>query len=303
MNVAPRKAAPRNAATDALPAKRRHGLLRRTIFRGVEETARLLGGRRFYRWHHLSRERLVHREVQCPVEGLPAALDGFRVLHVSDPHGGSFVRGGDLAPVADLTQEIRPDVVCWTGDYIVRDPAEFPPVRADLARCTGRLATFAVFGNHDYKDRRENEIAAALAPSGWRFLRNACVGLEIGGARVAFGGIEDAEEGLVVDLAAATACFGGADLRIALTHAPAMAPAFAARDAHAVLAGHTHANQIDLPVLRRLGPRHPGLVTQVGGATLFVTRGLGAIGVPLRIRSPAEVCSIVFRRGAREQRT
>ena len=278
-----------------LPPKRRHSLLRRTLFRTAEETARILGGRRFYRARYLARGKLVHRVVECPVVGLPSALDGLRVLHMSDPHGGSFIGSGDLAPVAELTRELKPDIVCWTGDYIVRDPAEFPPIRDDLALCVGRLATVAVFGNHDYKFRREDEMAAALAPCGWRFLRNECLSIDVEGARVAVGGIEDAEEGRGVDLDLATECFEGADLRISLTHTPEMAPAFAARAAHAVLAGHTHANQIDLPFFRRLGPRHPGLVTRLGDTTLFVTRGLGVIGVPLRIGSPAEVCSIVFR--------
>ena len=57
----------------------------------------------------------------------------------------------------------------------------------------------------------------------------------------------------------------------------------------AVLSGHTHGTQLDLPLLRRAGPAHPGLRVPFGPTTLIVSRGLGAIGLPLRWGAPAEV--------------
>ena len=58
---------------------------------------------------------------------------------------------------------------------------------------------------------------------------------------------------------------------------------------HAVLSGHTHGAQVDLPFLRDLGPPHPGIRIELGATTVFVTRGLGVVGLPLRTGAPAEV--------------
>jgi len=59
-----------------------------------------------------------------------------------------------------------------------------------------------------------------------------------------------------------------------------------------VLSGHTHGNQVDLPLLRRLGPTHPGLRLELGRATLIVSRGLGVVALPLRVGAPAEVVRV-----------
>lgn len=169
---------------------------------------------------------------------------------------------------------------------------ELDGVDADLRGIAAPLGVFAVLGNHDYKGRREHEIAAALP--GWTFLRNACAVVETGdGARVGLAGIEDIEEGRHADVEAAIGPeLGGAHVRVALTHGPRAAPAFARAGFDLVLAGHTHGGQVDLPVLRRLGPAHPGLRVELGATTLLVTRGLGPIGLPLRVRAPAEVVCI-----------
>ena len=160
---------------------------------------------------------------------------------------------------------------------------------AGAGRCIGRRATFAVFGNHDYKGRRELKISEALMASGWQFLRNRGATVEIDGARVAFGGVEDLEEGKGVDFDLGSEAFPGADVRVGLCHHPRGAPEFIQRGAELVLSGHSHGTQVDLPWLRRLGPPHPGLRIRFGGSTVIVSRGLGVIGVPLRIGAPAEV--------------
>ena len=73
---------------------------------------------------------------------------------------------------------------------------------------------------------------------------------------------------------------------------------FAARGARVVLSGHSHGTQVDLPFLRDLGPSHPGLRVELGGATLVVSRGLGVIGAPLRVGVPAEVVVLRLHGGA-----
>jgi len=79
------------------------------------------------------------------------------------------------------------------------------------------------------------------------------------------------------------------DVEIVLCHNPRGASAIAGAGCTAILSGHTHGTQVDLPLLRRLGPQHPGLRLELGPTTLIVSRGLGVVAVPLRVGVPAEV--------------
>ena len=266
----------------------------------------LLGGRVLYRRWFLGPKRLHVREESISVPGLPAALEGFTVVHLSDLHAGPFLGKGALGTVIERLQALSPDVVCWTGDYVVHGVHNIEPVLPELRKCVGGRGTFAVFGNHDYKARREPEMASALAAPpgnhggrdpngvGWRFLRNTGRVLDVDGATVGFAGVEDLEEGKRVDVESAMIGMGECDLCVALTHGHQAAPLFARLGAHAVLSGHSHGTQVDLPFLRDFGPSHPGLRVPLGRAVLIVSRGLGVIGIPLRVGVPAELVRITF---------
>ena len=287
--------APPAAYTQRVIAPRRFSRFRLAVFATIERCCVWLGGRHFYRWRYLSPRRLGVREITLSLPERAAALDGLVIAHLSDIHAGPFLAKGDLGAVVDLLEQRQPDVVCWTGDYVTHGIQDVRPVIAELRRCTGRLATLAVFGNHDYKERREWEMAAALEPDGWVFLRNSSQQLEVNGTTIAFAGIEDPEEGKLVDVDAAMAGAHGADLVIALSHGPLGAPAFAEHGVCAVLSGHTHGSQVDLPYLRDLGPAHPGLRVELGTTTVLVSRGLGVVGLPLRTGAPAEVSFVTLR--------
>ncbi len=282
-------------------APRRFSRFRLAVFATVERICVLLGGRHFYRWRYLRPGRLGVREIELPIATGAAGLDGLVIAHLSDIHAGPFLSKGDLGSVVDLLDERRPDVVCWTGDYVTHGIHNVQPVIPELRRCLGQLGTFAVFGNHDYKKRREWEMAAALEPDGWVFLRNSSRLIEVNGATVAFAGIEDPEEGKVVDVAAAMAEAQSADVVIALSHGPRGAPAFAEHGVAAVLSGHTHGSQVDLPFLRDLGPAHPRLRVELGRTTVLVSRGLGVVGLPLRSGVPAEVSFVTLRVDTHEE--
>jgi predicted MPP superfamily phosphohydrolase len=66
-----------------------------------------------------------------------------------------------------------------------------------------------------------------------------------------------------------------------------------------VLSGHTHGTQLDLPWFRRSGPAHPGLRVELGDTVAITNRGLGSIGLPLRIGAPTELVVLEFARGGR----
>ena len=109
-------------------------------------------------------------------------------------------------------------------------------------------------------------------------------------------GLEDLEEGRVVDVAAARKDLRSGDTEIMLCHNPRGARVLARQGCAAILSGHTHGTQVDLPWLRSLGPDHPGLRVEFGRTSLIVSRGLGVVGAPLRINAPAEVVVVELSR-------
>lgn len=279
---------------DVRQSPRRHSAVRIGLAHTAERLTAALGGRAFYRAAFLARGRVRVREETAFVRDLPPELDGFAVVQLSDLHGGSFVGPGDLEHAVELANALEPDVIALTGDFVTHRASEIERVAADLGRLRARAGVVAVFGNHDYRGREESRIAAALPTV--QFLRNDGVRIARGTSAVAITGVEDLEEGRVVDLERAREVLCAGDVEIVLCHNPLGARAIARRGCAAILSGHTHAGQIDLPFLRRLGPKHPGARVLLGDTLLVVSAGLGAVGVPLRIGAPTEIVRLRLRR-------
>ncbi len=271
---------------------RRFSLGRLLLFRSVETLLRLAGGRAFYRAAFLRPSRVRFRREEVVVPGLALERSGFTIAQLSDLHGGPFLRGADLRPLVDVVNALRPDVIALTGDFAthrVEEALELVPALGAL-RAPGGV--FAVFGNHDYKGRREGELVAALASRGIRVLRNAHAVVAPG---IAVAGIEDLEEGKVSDLDEALRGAPEAACTILLSHHPDGLRHAPSRGIALVLSGHTHGEQVRWPLLRRLGPTHPGDRVESGGTTLLVSHGIGVVGVPFRGGTRAEVVVAVLR--------
>ena len=277
---------------------RRHTRLRLSIFRAVETLARWCGGRAFYRTAYLAPGRFRVREELVLVRDLAPDLAGVRIAQISDLHAGPFLSRGDLAHVVAAVNALAPDVCAITGDLITHHWTESLLVLDELAQLRARHGVFAVFGNHDYKDRLEGRIVDAYAARGLRILRNESVRIPLAGGALALVGLEDLEEARVVDLELARRAIEPGDLEIVLCHNPLQARRIARARCACILSGHTHGTQIDLPWLRRLGPEHPGSRLLVGETVLIVNGGLGVVGVPLRVGSPPEI--VLVRLGAGE---
>lgn len=277
---------------------RRHGRLRRAAVWTVEHASAWLGGRALYRVRHLRQGRFLVREERVALRGLAPALEGFTIAQLSDLHAGTFLREGDLSDVVAHANALGPDLAVLTGDFITRHWSESLLVRGDLARLVARHGTYAVLGNHDYKDRAEGRIVASYADVGVRVLRNEGVRLVDERGGVGLVGVEDLEESKELDLAAARAGLAEGEPEIVMCHNPRGVLPLARVGVGLVLSGHTHGTQLDWPFLRRAGPPHPGLRLELGATTLVVSRGLGVIGVPLRIGAPAELVVVRLTRAA-----
>ncbi|MCB9898983.1 MAG: metallophosphoesterase [Planctomycetes bacterium] len=272
----------------------------------VFRTLRFLGsrvwpGKRAYRaWLARGGLRAVH--VDVPVPGLHEDLDGLRIVQLSDPHGGCFVDEASLEPAVDLARALRPDVLAITGDFVTRRMEDARELGSAFGRIPAPLGRFAVFGNHDYRHRREGEIAAWLRRQGVVTLRNASVLVRRGAGRLRVVGLEDLEEAKVADMDLALAEARADDhATLLLCHHPDVYDVVEPGRFDLVLTGHSHGGQIVLPLVGSLGrawmpKRLSGTHELPGGGRLHVNRGLGVLVVPLRVGAPAEVTCCVLRR-------
>lgn len=266
---------------------RRHSRLRRRVFELSARATAALGGRALYRRSFLARGRFRVREERVVVPDLPHGLVGFRIAQLSDLHGGPFLRAGDLDDVVAEVDRLEPDLAVITGDWITDHWSEALPLVHDLGRLRARHGTFAVFGNHDYRERAEARIAEAARAAGIEHLRDSCRRIDTGRGVLAVVGLEDLEEARALDPAAARRGVRAGDVELVLCHNPSGAPALARPGCCCVLSGHTHGSQVRW--LQHLGPPHPGLRVDFGPTALIVSRGLGVVGFPWRWGAPAEI--------------
>lgn len=263
--------------------------------------------------------RIEITEFDVEMPGLPAALDGLRLAHITDLHVGWFVTPADVSRMAALVAGLNPDLIVLTGDLVFHHESQKMLERAlePIAAINARYGAYATLGNHDYWDGVRT-VERALSATGIRLLRNQAV--EAAPA-LWVAGVEDLLAGDVDTRAALSAVPDGAPA-ILLSHNPNILPQVANRPL-LVLAGHSHGGQVILPgqsfeddrgpnlyarlmtafetvgFLRRGGNR-AGLGTwryvngwySEGQARMYVGRGLGMVRPPVRINCPAELTLI-----------
>ena len=250
----------------------------------------------------------VTRERALRVPGLPPALDGLRVVHVSDTHAGAFTRGPVLRGIAAAVNGLDADLVCFTGDLINAEHEDIPAGCELLNACRARHGVFAVEGNHDLFQGVE-AFRREVRRRGVDLLVDEGRALEVRGVPVDVLGLRWAGDDGIEDSFAATA--RGFARRpgafcLCLAHHPHAFDAAAAAGVPLTLSGHTHGGQLMLPggvgpgpVMYRYwsgvyekpaGPDAPAAVT-------VVSNGSGN-WFPLRTFAPAEVVCLVLRPGS-----
>jgi predicted MPP superfamily phosphohydrolase len=244
-----------------------------------------------YERHHLTR---IQQDLA--VRGLPPALDGLRIGMITDVHHSAVVPADDVTRAVTLLQEADPDIVVLGGDYVsFFDRAYIGPVAELLTPLAGaRHGSFAVLGNHD----DEREVPAALASRGFTVLKDQRTALTINGERLDLAGIRFWTR-TPGDIAAVLKGTGGTTLLLA--HDPRRLAEAAALDVQLVLSGHTHGGQVLVPAIGPIaGRKFPvlaGYATREN-TSIFVSRGVGTVYVPVRINCPPDVAVLTLRRAA-----
>ena len=237
--------------------------------------------------------------VDLYVERLPPAFDGYRILHISDIHGGSPLYRASVRERLAAAEGMAVDLVVFTGDLASQTDAVEDAASA-LGELEARDGIVAVLGNHDYW-MGEEVVSEALAAVGVRVLRNAHMVVESGGERLYLVGVEDCCYVGRDDLPGALRGVPeGAPVVIA-THSPDIVFKPLAARASVILSGHTHGGQVVFPwigplyVPTKLGRRRMSGLLSVGGTVLYVNRGLGEISPPMRLNCPPEIALLTLR--------
>lgn len=254
------------------------------------------------------RRALAVTSQTIPVPDLPAALAGFRIVHLSDLHMGAFLDREELARHVARVNDLAPDLVCITGDLVdhAATCAGWLPVLAGLRARHGVVVTL---GNHDVAAGAEAVTAALRALTPFTVLRNARLDVERDGTHLTLLGLDDLgrdwargvlEHPALPPLARDVPA--GRPL-VVLSHRPDCFDQAAALGAHLVLSGHTHGGQIGLPSWPRgrvrnfaeMITRYDRGVFRAGAATLVVSNGLGFTGQPIRLFTPREIGCLELR--------
>ena len=249
------------------------------------------------------------QRIRLSIHGLPKALNGLTIAHLTDLHRSRVVSAAYLAQCVAMANALSPDIIAFTGDYLTRSnhlgllgelafeddlsPAEH--VR-QCAQCMGaaraRHGVFASLGNHDHWYDGD-AVTDAIEAVGIPVLRNANRMLRINGEPLAIVGLGDLwTEG--VDIHGA---FRNVDSPFALVlmHNPDTFEHWSREGSHLILAGHTHGGQVDIPLLgppvvpSRYGKKYAqGLFTR-DATRMYVNRGIGLISPPVRFNCPPEI--------------
>jgi uncharacterized protein len=242
----------------------------------------------------------VLERVELRLRHWPQALDGFRIVQISDLHIGPILDRRFAARVVERCNALHPDVVAITGDLVDGDVGVIADEVEPLARLHAAYGVYFVTGNHDYYSGADAWVAR-VEQLGIRPLRNARVTIARDGAVFDLAGVEDHHAHLVSsahreDLPAALA---GRDARhpvVLLAHDPLTFRAAARLGVDLQLSGHTHGGQIwPFNYLVRLSTPYVVGHHRQSGAQLYVSRGTGFWGPAMRLFAPGEITEIVLR--------
>jgi predicted MPP superfamily phosphohydrolase len=228
-----------------------------------------------------------------PVANLPPSLEGFTIGLLTDLHRSRWVSADDVDQAVQLLMQSHPQMVVLGGDYVTWGNREYvEPAAEALDSLEAPHGVFGILGNHD----DDHDMPAALIRRGVQMLKDARTEVVIRGEKVDLIGLRFWTK-RQSDIAA---LMRGADgFPILLAHDPRRLTEAAALGIPLVLSGHTHGGQVVLPGIGAVAAQKFPVVAGTGRqrqTTVFVSRGVGTVYVPVRINCPPEVAILTLAR-------
>jgi predicted MPP superfamily phosphohydrolase len=233
-------------------------------------------------------------EVSVPIANLPKDLDGLRIVQITDIHLSPFLSEREFAAAIDMANETRANLALVTGDLITRGGDPLDACLRQLARLRAEAGVLGCLGNHEIYAHAQNYVTEEGRRIGIDFLRHRSKQLRFGDAAINFAGV-DYQKMHSHYLRGVERLIVPGVVNVLLSHNPDVFPVAAAQGYDLTVAGHTHGGQVDVEILhqhldvaRYYTPFVQGLYRR-GNSSVYVSNGLGTIGVPVRFGAPPEV--------------
>ncbi len=240
------------------------------------------------------RNRFHINTVDVPIPNLPKDLQGVRIAQVTDIHMSVFLTEKDFARAVDMANETKPHITLVTGDLITRFGDPLDACLRQLKRLRADAGVLGCMGNHEIYCMCEDYVAREGTRIGIDFLRSQARVLRFGEATINFAGV-DYQKFDEPYLLGAEEMIAPGSLNVLLSHNPDVFPVAASQGYDLTIAGHTHGGQVNFEILhqnmnvaRAFTPYVRGLYRE-GNSSVYVSSGIGTIGVPVRIGAPAEI--------------
>jgi predicted MPP superfamily phosphohydrolase len=237
------------------------------------------------------------RHVDIPIRDLPEALHGFTIAQISDIHVGPTIKRGFVERIVKRVNKLGSDMVAITGDVVDGPVRKLSEHTAPLADLESRHGTYVVTGNHEYYSGVQGWVRELERLSA-RVLMNEHVVLEHDGAPLTVAGITDYSAHYFdashrSDPRSALAGSPRDAVKVMLAHQPRSAQASAAAGADLQLSGHTHGGQFwPWNLFVRLQQPYTAGLHREGGMWVYINRGTGYWGPPMRFGVPPEITAI-----------
>ncbi len=251
----------------------------------------------------LRRDKFEISYSSIPIKNLPDGFDNFTIALISDIHSSVFMQKEKMEHYAQVVNSLGADMIAVPGDFVNSMIEEVYPFAEAFSRLNARYGVFGVLGNHDYFTRQVELVAREVNGCGIHLLRNNSITLERQGSLLTLMGIDDTGNSKLATqwVKNISATVPSSSPRILLCHRPYYFNQFALQHVDLTLSGHTHGGQIVFGKLdngviapaRIVSPYVSGLYS-IGSSSMYVSRGIGTVGIPLRVNCPPEVTKITL---------
>jgi predicted MPP superfamily phosphohydrolase len=235
--------------------------------------------------------------IRLELPRLSPEFEGFRIVQISDIHIGTWITKKQLAEAVNIANQLQPDVVVLTGDFVTFEPERFAnDLISELSRFSPKIATLAILGNHDHW-ADASILRRIFSDAGIIDLSNSVYTLQRGSNCLHIAGVDDYMVGkarlkkVLQELPAHGAA-------ILLAHEPDFADISAQTGRFDLqLSGHAHGGQVNLPwigppFLPGFGRKYYSGLYKIDGMYQYTNRGLGTAELQIRINCRPEITNI-----------